>query len=532
MRSDLISGPRPLRPGQEPPRAAEPRPPQRGSGSHGAPAVPLLRGPPPVRVQFWDGTALGPAGGDTLEVRSRDAVRRLLWSPSELGLARAFVAGDLDFDGDIFEMLALLHAASPARIRSTSRLPWQALRAAYRLGALGRPIPPPPEEAAPRGRLHSRTRDAQAVRHHYDVSNDFYAMVLGPSMTYSCARFSSDAVTLEAAQESKHDLICRKLGLPDRTGQRILDVGCGWGSLAIHAARHYGAQGGRRHAQPGASAVRRANGSRPLGFERQVEIRLQDYRDVRDGTFDGIASVGMFEHVGSSKSAEYFGSHAPAAQTRGQAAQPRHLERGRIEHRLEILHRAVRLPRWRAHRRGSGRAGDGASGLRGARRRVPPRALRQDAPGLGGQPRSSTGRPPSLRSGCVEPASGSSTWRRRPTGSRTVGSRSTRCSASSPHRTGGAACRLHGAAGPELVRQPPGHINPGVSRPGRPRHAEAVRRTPSGRRIRNRDDPVSRVIVFVSLIDQPGDRSSPMSSCSRFVTLRTPWRRPAMPRRD
>ncbi len=144
------------------------------------------------------------------------------------------------------------------------------------------------------------------MRHHYDVSNDFYAMVLGSSMTYSCARFAPDAVTLEAAQESKHDLICRKLGLSDRAGQRILDVGCGWGSFAIHAARHYGAQvvGVTLSRDQAQSARERVAAS---GFDRQVEIRLQDYRDVRDGTFDGIASVGMFEHVGTSKSAEYFG---------------------------------------------------------------------------------------------------------------------------------------------------------------------------------------------------------------------------------
>ena len=307
MRSDLISRPQQSRPQQKPPRAVESH---RGDGAAAA-VAPLLchffGGSPPVRVLFWDGTSVGPADGNTLLVRSPNAVRRMLWSPGELGLARAFVVGDLSFDGDIFELLAALHAAAPSRVRTGTRLPWQALQAAHRLGAIGRPIPSPPEEAAPRGRLHSRTRDAQAVRHHYDVSNDFYAMVLGPAMTYSCARFARGANTLEAAQESKHDLICRKLGLADRRGLRILDVGCGWGSFAIHAARHYGARVVGVTLSP-AQAQSARDRVVACGFERQVEIRLQDYRDVRDGTFDGIASVGMFEHVGSSKSAEYFGA--------------------------------------------------------------------------------------------------------------------------------------------------------------------------------------------------------------------------------
>lgn len=305
MKSDLISRPRPLRPRQDRPAAAEP-----DSGGGVATAVaPLLAhffgGPPPVRFEFWDGTSLGPTRGDTLQVRSPDAVRRLLWAPGELGLARAFVMGDLAFEGDLFEMLALLHAASPPHLHVGSRMPWQALKSARCLGVLGGPLPHPPEEAAPRGRLHSRNRDAQAVQHHYDVSNDFYAMVLGPAMTYSCARFAPGVHTLEAAQESKHDLVCRKLGLAEQPGQRILDVGCGWGSFAIHAARHYGA-----HVVGVTLSPAQARWARDrvavAGLEHQVEIRLQDYRDVRDGTFDGIASVGMFEHVGSSKSTEYF----------------------------------------------------------------------------------------------------------------------------------------------------------------------------------------------------------------------------------
>jgi cyclopropane-fatty-acyl-phospholipid synthase len=305
MRSDLVSGPRPLRPEREQPPADGADP------GHGAAAAvaPLLAhffgGPPPVRVEFWDGSALGRGDGDALQVRSPDAVRRLVWAPGELGLARAFVVGDLAFEGDISEILAALHAASSDRVHVGSRLPWRALRAARRLGAIGRPLPPPPEEAAPRGRLHSPARDAQVVQHHYDVSNDFYAMVLGPAMTYSCARFGPGVDTLEAAQESKHDLVCHKLGLPDRAGQRVLDVGCGWGSFALHAARHYGA---RVVGVTLSSAQVERAGERvaAAGLEHRIAIRRQDYRHVRDGPFDAIASVGMFEHVGSSKSAQYF----------------------------------------------------------------------------------------------------------------------------------------------------------------------------------------------------------------------------------
>ncbi len=265
-------------------------------------------GAPPVRFEFWDGTALGSGQGRTVQVRSPDAVRRLMWSPGELGLARAFVEGDIDFAGDIFEMLALLHAAVPARARAGTRLPVQAvqaLHAAHRLGVLGRPLPPPAEEAVPRGRLHSKGRDAQVVRHHYDVSNDFYAMVLGSSMTYSCARFAPGVETLEAAQEAKHELICRKLGLPERAEPRILDVGCGWGSFALHAARDHGARVVGVTLSPAQAQLARDRVA-AAGLVGQVEIRVQDYRDVRDGPFDGVASVGMFEHVGSSKRAEYF----------------------------------------------------------------------------------------------------------------------------------------------------------------------------------------------------------------------------------
>src|SRR5271155_2614120 len=281
MRSDLLSRPRPLRPQQQS-RTHKPDP----GGGAAAAVAPLLAhffgGSPPMRFEFWDGTSLGPSHGDTLQVRSPDAVQRLLWSPGELGLARSFVMGDLAFDGDIFELLATLHAATPNRIHVGSRVPWRALQAARRLGVMGRPLPPPPEEAAPQGRLHSRSRDAQAVQHHYDVSNDFYAMVLGPAMTYSCARFAPGVETLEAAQESKHDLFSHKPGLTEGPGQRILDVGCGWSSFATHAARHYGARVVGVTLSP-AQAQWARDRVADAGFDGQIEIRLQDYRDVADG---------------------------------------------------------------------------------------------------------------------------------------------------------------------------------------------------------------------------------------------------------
>ena len=177
--------------------------------------------------------------------------------------------------------------------------------AAARVGAIRRPLPPPPEEARPNGVRHSQRRDAQAVSHHYDVGNDFYRLVLGPSMTYSCARFARPEMSLEQAQASKHDLVCRKLGLHERRGARLLDVGCGWGSMAIHAASRYGARvvGVTISREQHALADRRAA---EAGVDDLVEIRLQDYRELRGETFDAISSIGMSEHVGSARIDDYF----------------------------------------------------------------------------------------------------------------------------------------------------------------------------------------------------------------------------------
>jgi cyclopropane-fatty-acyl-phospholipid synthase len=260
-----------------------------------------------VRFEFWDGSGLGPSDGlGTVHIASADAIRRILWAPGELGLARAFVAGNIEIDGDIFEVLRAMDDAAPADLRwlGLRALP-AALGAAHRLGVLGLPPPPPAEEVRPPGRRHSPARDARAVSHHYDVGNDFYRMVLGPSMTYSCARFVEATMSLEDAQASKHELVCLKLGLDHRPGARLLDVGCGWGSMALHAAQAHGALVvGVTLSAPQVELARRR--VKEAGLENQVEIRLQDYRQLGGKRFDVISSIGMFEHVGASRMAEYF----------------------------------------------------------------------------------------------------------------------------------------------------------------------------------------------------------------------------------
>jgi len=274
-----------------------------------APIVETLLGQAPVRVELWDGTGLGPESATSvLRIRSADALRQLLWSPGELGVARAFVVGDIDVEGDLYEAIRALRPVA-ANLRAGWRtLPRMAITA-KRLGAVGWPLPPPPEEARPRGRRHSAGRDADVVGHHYDVGNDFYRLVLGPSMTYSCARFADPSMSLTEAQASKHDLVCRKLGLHERRGVRLLDVGCGWGSMAIHAAGQYGADVvgvtiSRQQLELARQRVEEA------GLSDRVEIRLQDYRHLAGERFDAISSIGMSEHVGKARIDAYFATLA------------------------------------------------------------------------------------------------------------------------------------------------------------------------------------------------------------------------------
>jgi cyclopropane-fatty-acyl-phospholipid synthase len=266
----------------------------------------VLGDPPPVRIEFWDGSALGSDDGvGTLVLRSPNALRRLLWSPNQLGLARAYITTELDAEGDIFEMSAALRAALPEDIRSTVAQVPAAIRAARRLGVLGRPLPPPALEARLHGGRHSARRDAAAIQHHYDVGNDFYRLVLGPAMTYSCARFVDATTDLAMAQARKHDLICRKLGLDTMTGGRLLDVGCGWGSMVIHAATHYDVTAvGVTISE--AQATRARERVAEAGVADRVEIRLQDYRDIGGQQYDAISSIGMSEHVGHQNLDRYY----------------------------------------------------------------------------------------------------------------------------------------------------------------------------------------------------------------------------------
>ena len=307
----------------EPDTSAAPAPPVEALGDVAATMKPVVDGllgaAVPLRFEFWDGSTLQPHRSvATVRFMSANAIRRLLWMPNELGLGRAYVSGDIEVDGSLFDVVTAFRDSKHEGMAGTSAikaLP-TALRAAKKIGALGGPITPPPEEARLHGWRHSLPRDAEAIGHHYDVGNDFYRLVLGPVMTYSCARFTRPDSTLEEAQSAKHELVCRKLGLHERPGMRLLDVGCGWGSMAIHAAVHHQARAvGITISRAQAELARRR--VEEAGVADRVEIRLQDYRDLAGETFDVISSIGMSEHVGHGKIDQYFSTLRSALGPRG-----------------------------------------------------------------------------------------------------------------------------------------------------------------------------------------------------------------------
>ncbi len=248
----------------------------------------------PFAIRFWDGTEVEATepGAPTLTFTTPQALAHALRAPGELGLGRAYVAGMIEVD-DIDAALLIVDTFEPPSL--TLRQRTDLAIAVLRACGLVMPPPVPSVELRLRGQRHTIARDRRAVRHHYDVGNDFFALFLDRSMTYSCAYFQGGAQTLEEAQEAKLELVCKKLALQE--GERVLDVGCGWGSFVIHAASRHGVKAvgitlAERQAELARERVREA------GVADRVEIRVADYREVSDGPFDAIASIGMVEHVG------------------------------------------------------------------------------------------------------------------------------------------------------------------------------------------------------------------------------------------
>jgi cyclopropane-fatty-acyl-phospholipid synthase len=251
----------------------------------------------PFAIEFWDGSRLASTSGDgpTFSVRSPRAAAHVLRAPGQLGLGRAYVSGEIEVD-DMDAVIALLDGWQPPALDGADKR--ALLLGAARAGGLTKPPPRPRAELRPSGRRHSKERDARAVRHHYDVSNEFFELFLGETMVYSCAIFSRGAKTLKEAQEEKLETVARKLDL--KQGDRVLDVGCGWGGFPLWAATKHGASVlGITLSPPQAEKARQR--AEQAGVGDRVEIRVMDYRDLAGERFDAIASIGMVEHVGASQ---------------------------------------------------------------------------------------------------------------------------------------------------------------------------------------------------------------------------------------
>ncbi|TMR90478.1 SAM-dependent methyltransferase [Nonomuraea basaltis] len=259
-----------------------------------------------VAFMAYDGSKAGPDGADlALEVKSPIAVAYMAQAPGELGLARAYIAGHIDVHGDLYTLLDRMWNITTNDLRTSEKL--AAVRSLGLKPLLMR-VPAPPQEIrqstlAKLGSRHAKQRDAEAIHHHYDVSNRFYEWVLGPSMAYTCAVYPSGESTLEEAQYAKFDLVARKLDL--KPGMRLLDVGCGWGGMAMHAAEHYGVEVlgvtlSKQQAEWAQKAIADA------GLQDLAEVRHMDYRDVKETGFDAVSSIGLTEHIGKANVPSYF----------------------------------------------------------------------------------------------------------------------------------------------------------------------------------------------------------------------------------
>jgi cyclopropane-fatty-acyl-phospholipid synthase len=251
----------------------------------------------PFTIELWDGSKV-PAtngGGPTFKARSEDALAYAVAAPGQLGLGRAYVAGEIEID-DIDGVIGVLNEWKPPPVGAATKA--RLITAALRAAGVRRPPPPPKAEMHLRGRKHSTKRDREAVRHHYDVGNEFFSLFLDESMTYSCAIFSRGAKSLAAAQDTKLELVCTKLGL--QPGQRVLDVGCGWGSFVMHAAQRHGVEAVGITLSDNQAELARQRVVE-AGLSDRVEIRVQDYRELAGEDFDAVASIGMVEHVGESQ---------------------------------------------------------------------------------------------------------------------------------------------------------------------------------------------------------------------------------------
>ncbi|TYB54560.1 methyltransferase domain-containing protein [Nonomuraea sp. PA05] len=259
-----------------------------------------------IAFMAYDGSKAGPDGADlAIEVKSPIAVAYLAQAPGELGLARAYISGHIDVHGDMYSLLDRMWNITTNDLTTSEKL--DAVRALGVKPLLMR-VPPPPQEMrqsalARLGSRHAKQRDAEAIHHHYDVSNRFYEWVLGPSMAYTCACFPTEESTLEEAQYAKFDLVARKLDL--KPGMRLLDVGCGWGGMVMHAAKEYGVKAlgvtlSRQQAEYAQKAIADA------GLQDLAEVRFMDYRDVQESGFDAVSSIGLTEHIGKTNVPAYF----------------------------------------------------------------------------------------------------------------------------------------------------------------------------------------------------------------------------------